>query len=68
MATVDGGGALRRRVGAIARGMAADCVLIERHSVDLEPMHDPWAAVVHRASASSIRAVVSGGRVVHGRI
>lgn len=68
MATVDGGAALRRRVGAIARGMAADCMLIERHSVDLEPMHDPWAAVVHRASASSIRAVVSGGRVVHGRI
>lgn len=68
MATVDGGGALRRKVGAIARGMAADCMLIERHSVDLEPMHDPWAAVVHRASASSIRAVVSGGRIVHGRI
>ena len=68
MATVDGGRALRRKVGAIARGMAADCILIERHSVDLEPMHDPWAAVVHRASASSIRAVVSGGRVVHGRV
>ncbi len=68
MATVDGGAALRRKVGAIARGMAADCMLIERHSVDLEPMHDPWAAVVHRASASSVRAVVSGGRIVHGRI
>ena len=67
MATVEGGRALRRRAGAIARGMAADCILFERHSVDLEPMHDPWAAVVHRASASSIRAVVSGGRIVHGR-
>ena len=68
MATVEGGRALRRRAGAIARGMAADCILFERHSVDLEPMHDPWAAVVHRASASSIRAVVSGGRIVHGRV
>ena len=68
MATVDGGRALRRNAGAIARGMAADCILIERHSVDLEPMHDPWAAVVHRASRSSIRAVVSGGRIVHGRV
>lgn len=68
MATAEGGRALRRRTGAIMRGMAADCILLERHSVDLEPMHDPWAAVVHRASASSIRAVVSGGRVVHGRV
>ena len=68
MATVEGGRALRRKAGAIARGMAADCILFERHSVDLEPMHDPWAAVVHRASASSIRAVVSGGRIVHGRV
>ena len=68
MATVEGGRALRRNVGMIARGMAADCILLERHSVDLEPMHDPWAAVVHRASRSSIRAVVFGGRIVHGRI
>ena len=68
MATVEGGRALRRNAGAIARGMAADCILIERHSVDLEPMHDPWAAVVHRASRSSIRAVVSGGRVAYGRV
>lgn len=68
MATVNGGRALGMRVGAVAPGMAADCVLLDAHSLELEPAHDPHAAVVHRASRSSVRAVLVGGRVAHGRL
>lgn len=68
MATVNGGRILGRNVGVIAEGMAADCVLIDRHAIDLEPMHDPCAAVVHRTSGSAIRAVMIGGRMVHGSL
>ncbi len=68
MATVNGGHILGMRVGVIDRGAAADFILIEKHHIDLEPMHRPHAALVHRASPESIRAVSVGGRIVHGRI
>ena len=68
MATVNAGHILGSNIGQIAPGMLADCVLIDKHSIDLEPMHNPHAAVVHRASQSSVRAVMVGGSVVHGRI
>lgn len=68
MATVNGGKILRMNVGAIARGMLADCIFLDKHALDLEPMHNPHASIVHRASESSIRAVMIGGQVVYGKI
>jgi len=68
MATVNAGRMLGMPVGVIGKGMLADCVMIEKHSLDLEPMHNPHAAVVHRTTESSIRAVMVGGRTAHGKI
>lgn len=68
MATVNAGRLLRRDIGVIETGKLADCVLIDKHSVDLEPINSPAASIVHRASESSIRAVMTGGRMAHGRI
>jgi len=68
MATVNAGYLLRRNIGVIGKGMLADAVFLDKHAVDLEPMHSPHASVVHRASETAIRAVMIGGRVVHGRI
>ncbi len=68
MATSNAGRILRRPVGAIAPGMAADLVALDARSLDMYPACDPWAAVVHRASERSVRAVVVGGKVAHGRI
>ncbi len=68
MATVNGGGVLGMNLGVIEGGAAADCILLDAHHIDLEPMHEPHAAVVHRASERSIRAVVAGGRIVHGAV
>ena len=68
MATVNAGMILGRRIGQVAPGMLADCVFLDKHAIDLEPVHNPHAAVVHRASASSIRAVMIGGRMVHGSL
>ena len=68
MATVNGGMILGRNVGAIADGMMADCIFLDTHMIDLEPMHNPYASVVHRASESAIRGVMIGGRMVHGSI
>lgn len=68
MATVNGGKILRKDIGVIENEKLADCIFIDKHSIDLEPMHNPHAAIVHRASQSTIRAVMIGGKIVHGKI
>ena len=68
MATVNGGKLLQKDIGIIESGKLADCIFIDKHSLDLEPMHNHYAAIVHRASQSTIRAVMIGGKIVHGKI
>ena len=69
MATVNASRILRnKKIGAIQLGNLADCVLIDKHAIDLEPMHNPHASIVHRASESVIRAVMIGGKIVFGKI
>ncbi|MCY4489903.1 MAG: amidohydrolase family protein [Thaumarchaeota archaeon] len=68
MATVNGGKVLHMNVGSMGKGMVADCIFLDKHALDLEPMHSPHASIVHRASQSSIRAVMIGGEIVHGGI
>lgn len=68
MATVNGGKILHREIGVIEDDKLADCILLDKHSLDLEPMHNPHASIVHRATESSIRAVIIGGKIVHGRL
>jgi cytosine/adenosine deaminase-related metal-dependent hydrolase len=68
MATVNGGKILKKGIGVIETGKYADGIFIEKHSLDLEPMHNVHASIVHRASESSIKAVMIGGKIVHGKI
>ncbi|MEK6931122.1 MAG: amidohydrolase family protein, partial [Thermoproteota archaeon] len=68
MATVNGGKILRKDIGVIENGKFADCIFMDKHSLDLEPMHNPHASIVHRASESTIRAVMIGGKIVRGKI
>ena len=68
MATVNGGKILKKEIGIIETGKYADGIFIEKHSLDLEPMHNVYASIVHRASESTIRAVMIGGKIVHGKI
>jgi cytosine/adenosine deaminase-related metal-dependent hydrolase len=68
MATVNAGKILRQDIGVIESGKLADCVFIDKHSLDLDLMHNPHASIVHRASESTIRAVMVGGKIVHGKI
>ncbi|MFY3741126.1 MAG: cytosine/adenosine deaminase-related metal-dependent hydrolase [Candidatus Nitrosomirales archaeon] len=69
MVTVNAAKILKlEKLGCIAENMIADAVFIDKHSLDLEPMHDPYTSIVHRVSESSIRAVMRGGRFVHGSL
>lgn len=64
MATVNGARMLRLNSGCIEPGKSADLIFLDKHHADLYPAHDPYAAIVHRASRDSIAAVMAGGRFV----
>ena len=68
MATVNGGKILKKDIGIIQNKKIADCIFLDKHALDLEPMHNPHASIVHRASESTIKAVMIEGKVVHGKI
>lgn len=68
MATSNAAGIFGNNLGIIQAGSLADCIFIEKHSIDLEPMHNPHASIVHRASQSAIRAVMFEGDLVLGKI
>ncbi|AFS83538.1 amidohydrolase family protein [Candidatus Nitrosopumilus sediminis] len=68
MATVNGGKILNKNIGVIESGKIADCIFLDKHALDLEPMHNPYASIVHRASESTIKAVMIGGKIIHGKI
>jgi cytosine/adenosine deaminase-related metal-dependent hydrolase len=64
MATINAAQILRLNTGCIEAGRAADLIFIDKKHVDLYPMHDPYASIVHRLSRSSITAVMIDGRFV----
>ncbi|MGI0065991.1 MAG: amidohydrolase family protein, partial [Nitrosotalea sp.] len=68
MATTNASKFLGNKVGIIQNGKIADCIFIEKHSIDLEPMHNPHASIVQRASENTIKAVMYEGELVHGKI
>ena len=68
IATTNAGVIIGNKIGVIQPDSYADCVFIEKHAIDLEPMHNPYAAIVHRGSENIIRAVMFGGKIVYGKI
>lgn len=68
MATTNASNILDGKIGIIKNNKMADCIFIEKHSIDLEPMHNPHASIVQRASENTIRAVMYEGKIVYGKI
>jgi len=68
MTTVNAGKILQQKIGSIKEGFLADCIFLEKKSLDLDPLNNPYAAVVHRATENSIKAVMIGGEFIHGKI
>ena len=68
MATVNAGKLLNKKIGCIKEGYMADAVFIKKKDLDLDPLQNPHASIVHRASENSIQAVMIGGKIVHGKL
>jgi cytosine/adenosine deaminase-related metal-dependent hydrolase len=65
MATVNAAEILRLNSGYIGAGRAADLIFVEKKHIDLYPIHNPHASIIHRASQDSIRAVMINGKFVN---
>jgi cytosine/adenosine deaminase-related metal-dependent hydrolase len=63
-ATIEGARMLTMedRIGSIAPGKQADLVMIDAHALNMQPVHDPVAAVVMQASLKNIDSVMVAGR------
>jgi cytosine/adenosine deaminase-related metal-dependent hydrolase len=68
MATSNAARIFDNKIGVIQPHSIEDCIFFEKHTIDVEPMHNPHAAIVHRASENTIRAVMFGGKIAHGKI
>lgn len=70
MATIEGARALGidHLVGSIEVGKRADLVLLDSHSPSMNPVFDPYSAIVYAASRADVTDVwVDGRHVVAGR-
>lgn len=68
MATVNGGILLNKKIGSIESQYCADAIFVDKHAIELQPMHNPYASIVHRVDETAIKAVMVGGKIVHGKI
>jgi len=70
--TVEGARMLRQldHIGTLAAGKQADLVLIRADALNMQPVHDPVAAVVFQTSLANIDSVMVAGRWKkrHGRL
>ena len=68
MATVNAGKLLGKKIGCIKEGYLADGVFIKKDNLDLDPLQNPYASIVHRANENSIKAVMIEGEIIHGKL
>jgi len=68
MVTVNAGKILGKKIGCIQEGYLADAVFIKKNDLDLDPLQNPHASIVHRANEKAIKAVMIGGKIVYGKL
>ncbi|MGL5703651.1 MAG: amidohydrolase [Cetobacterium sp.] len=66
MATIGGARAIHREseLGSLEIGKLADVVVIETKSVNMNPIFDPYSALVYSANASNVDTVIVNGKVI----
>jgi len=66
MATINGARALgmENEIGSLETGKKADVILIDMHSAEWIPVHNPIQNLIYSASGSSVRTVIVDGRII----
>lgn len=63
MATIDGARCLgiHKSIGSLEVGKRADLTIVETDSINMYPMHDPYATLVYQANAGNVQTVYVDG-------
>lgn len=70
MATIDGAKCLgiHKSTGSLEVGKRADVTIVETESINMYPMHDPYATLVYQANAGNVHTVYVDGVIrVHNK-
>ncbi|MCX7959229.1 MAG: amidohydrolase family protein [Deltaproteobacteria bacterium] len=67
MATIYGAKALglEKEIGSIEVGKKADLILIKNNEVHMNPVDNPYSAIVYSSNESDVKCVISGGEIVY---
>ena len=65
MATANGGRALGRKTGVIAKGYTADLILVDFSHLNLTPCHSVLSNLAYAAHGSDVRMNMARGRVIY---
>jgi cytosine/adenosine deaminase-related metal-dependent hydrolase len=66
MSTINAADILGLNSGCIEAGRSADLLFINKKYLDLYPIHNPCASVLHRADPDSINGIMIDGRLTGG--
>lgn len=66
MSTINAADILGLNSGCIEAGRSADLLFINKKNLDLYPIHNPCASILHRAGPDSINGVMIDGRLSGG--
>ena len=66
MATIGGAKVIHREdeLGSLEAGKLADVVIVETKSVNMNPIYDPYSALVYSANASNVDTVIVNGKLI----
>lgn len=66
MSTLNAAQILGLNSGCIETGRSADLIFIDKKHLDLYPIHNPYASIIHRASPDSIKGIMIEGKLADG--
>jgi cytosine/adenosine deaminase-related metal-dependent hydrolase len=66
MSTINAADILGLNSGCIEAGRSADLLFINKKNLDLYPIHNPCASILHRAGPDSINGIMIDGRLSGG--
>jgi cytosine/adenosine deaminase-related metal-dependent hydrolase len=66
MSTINAAHILGLNSGCIEAGRSADLLFIDKKHLDLYPIHNPYASIIHRAGPDSIKGMMIDGRLADG--
>ncbi len=66
MATIGGAKALHMedKIGSLEAGKLADVIIIDTKSLNMQPIYDPYSAIVYSMLPSDVKTTIINGKII----